>query len=84
MPVDSLTETRQWLTTKIGGQQTQRPEEGIPEGGPIPQHRDTTTIQLKIDRLIDMYSYVSTNIPRSDRQPILWRCGEGKQLKINR
>jgi len=29
-----------WLATKIVAQQKQR--EGIPEGGPIPQHRDTT------------------------------------------
>jgi len=26
----------------VGGQQKQSPEEGIPEGGPIPLHRDTT------------------------------------------
>jgi len=26
----------------VGGQQTQSPEEGIPEGGSIPLHRDTT------------------------------------------
>ena len=25
----------------VGGQQKQSPEEGIPEGGPIPLHRDT-------------------------------------------
>jgi len=30
------------MTTKIGSQQKQSPEEGIPEGGPIPLHRDTT------------------------------------------
>jgi len=28
----------------VGGQQKQSPEEGIPEGGPIPLHRDTTRI----------------------------------------
>jgi len=27
-----------WMTTKIGSQQKQSPEEGIPEGGPIPLH----------------------------------------------
>ena len=27
----------------VGGQQKQSPEEGIPEGGPIPLHRDTTS-----------------------------------------
>ena len=27
---------------EFGSQQTQSPEEGIPEGGPIPLHRDTT------------------------------------------
>jgi len=26
----------------VGGQQKQSPEEGIPEGGPIPLHQDTT------------------------------------------
>jgi len=31
-----------WMTTKIGSQQKQSPEEGITEGGPIPLHRDTT------------------------------------------
>ena len=31
-----------WMTTKIGSQQKQSPEEGIPKGGPIPLHRDTT------------------------------------------
>ena len=29
----------------VGGQQKQSPEEGIPEGGPIPLHRDTTRIK---------------------------------------
>ena len=28
----------------VGGQQKQSPEEGIPEGGPIPLHRDTTIL----------------------------------------
>ena len=31
-----------WMTTKIGSQQKQSPEEGISEGGPIPLLRDTT------------------------------------------
>ena len=30
----------------VGGQQKQSPEEGIPEGGPIPLHRDTTIIYV--------------------------------------
>jgi len=32
------------MTTKIGSQQKQSSEEGIPEGGRIPLHRDTTII----------------------------------------
>jgi len=39
-----------WLTTKIGGQQKQRPKGGIPEGGPIPKHRDTTEIEAEVSR----------------------------------
>jgi len=35
-------EERAGYSTKIVGQQTQRPEGGIPERGPIPLHRDTT------------------------------------------
>jgi len=32
------------MTTSIGSQQKQSPEKGIPEGGPIPLHRDTTIL----------------------------------------
>jgi len=36
------TQTLLLLATKIVGQETQRPEEAIPEGGSIPKHRDAT------------------------------------------
>jgi len=47
MPVDRRIETRKENGAGkdddvVGGQQKQSPEEGIPEGGPIPLHRDTT------------------------------------------
>ena len=56
MPVDRLIETRKENGSGndrnpardtlddnvVGGQQKQSPGEGIPEGGPIPLHRDTT------------------------------------------
>jgi len=44
---------KSWMTTSIGSQQKQSPEEGIPEGGPIPLHRDipikqpATTVRLR-------------------------------------
>ena len=34
------------MTTKIGSQQKQSPEEGTPEGGPIPLHGDTTITNI--------------------------------------
>jgi len=40
---------------EFGSQQKQNPEEGIPEGGPIPLHRDTTVP-------IEMYLYLSISI----------------------
>jgi len=51
-----------WMTTKIGSQQKQSPEEGIPEGGPIPLHRDTT----KIDAVDPKLQALGTDVsPRS-------------------
>jgi len=43
-----------WLATKIVGQQEQRPEEGIPEGGLIPKHRDTA-IYVGLDIWMCLY-----------------------------
>jgi len=45
-----------WMPTKIGSQQKQSPEEGIPEGGPIPLHRDTT-INLKYTQYTQNQKY---------------------------
>jgi len=54
MPVDRLIETRKENGAEddvVGGQQKQSPEEGIPEGGPIPLHRDTTIYVYIIRRI---------------------------------
>jgi len=50
----------------VGSQQKQSPEEGIPEGGPIPLHRDTTILihlSLSLSIIsISMYLYIYISI----------------------
>jgi len=45
----------------VGGQQKQSPEEGIPEGGPIPLHRDTT-ISIHVYTYLYSHIYIHTYI----------------------
>jgi len=58
-----------WLATKFVGQQKQRPKGGIPEGGPIPLHRDTTILASPI-----VYKIYCNNVGSARKLycPIVW------------
>jgi len=62
------------MTTKIGSQQKQSPEKGIPEGGPIPLHRDTTRIRsgnrAKLTRIVAVFIRACVGAPRNGADAI--------------
>jgi len=54
---------KSWLSTRSAANKKQSPEEGIPEGGPIPLHRDTTINQAEYVihiRVVAPQEYVNT------------------------
>ena len=52
-----------WRRSSLANQK-QRPKEGIPEGGPIPKHRDATTTPLiLLIQILIILIYLSTRSP---------------------
>jgi len=76
-----------WMVAKIVGQHKQRPEDGIPEDGPLPKHRDTTICIHRrasnyfVDTIHPIYMCVYAHVPLTIRVMVTIRAVEGSRSK---